>query len=80
MTQLSKMVGYKNFNAANLHYGTLARIVGEAMGLSEPDSGCWLSIFVDFVAPQETESGYWELHLKSEIAEAWASFNKGIPT
>lgn len=77
MSELAALVGYKNFNAANLHYGTLAKIVGSAMGLAEPEGGCWVSIFVRFVHPQDTESGHWELHLKQEVAEAWAKFCSG---
>lgn len=31
-TQMSKAMGYKNFNASNLHYGKLGKLVGEFLG------------------------------------------------
>lgn len=31
-TQMSKAMGYPNFNTANLHYGKLGRLVAEQLG------------------------------------------------
>jgi hypothetical protein len=76
MTKLADAVGYKNFNAANLHYGTLAQIIGKSVGFSGVGD-CWVTVLIEFVPPEETESGHWELLLRPEVAEAWTRFMAG---
>jgi len=76
MTKLAKKVGYKNFNAANLHYGKLAQIVGKELGFSGTGN-CWVTVFIEFIHPAESESGQWELLLRPEVAEAWKHFLSG---
>ncbi len=77
MAELAQKVGYKNFNAANLHYGTLARIVSEAMNLKidslESPSFGWIHNLVTF----DGESGpHWKLTMRPQVVEAWERFKK----
>lgn len=50
MTQLAKAVGYKNFNAGNLQYGSLAKCLVKEMGWESRISAD-LSTLVVFYAP-----------------------------
>jgi hypothetical protein len=34
-TELSKKMNFLNYNAANLHYGTLGRLIGERLGIKK---------------------------------------------
>ncbi len=62
-TQMAKAMGYKNFNASNLHYGKLGRLVGEIIGWVPETT---LYVLVEFEKP-----GYeWVWILRPEVAQA----------
>src|ERR1043166_9593725 len=54
MAILAKAVGYKNSNAANLHYGTLAHRIGEQLGITRAPlsdtypNGFWGYVLMDW--------------------------------
>jgi len=65
-TNLALAAGYKNFNALNLQYGTLARRIGEALGESEPTLG----LLLEFNEPFSITNEHWILSMKPEFADA----------
>ncbi len=77
MTRLAESVGYKNYAAANLQYGKLAKKLCEAME-AEPDdryedgSPFWLSIIAE---AWKNNDGEYEFQMWSELAEALEKLN-----
>lgn len=72
-TQMADAVGYKNYRAACLQYGTLARKVMDRLGISGPTHhGVNIEIFVDFVMPGDrgNEIGQILWVLRPEVARA----------
>lgn len=72
MTQMAQAVGYKGYSASNLHYGTLAKKLCNAMD-TEPDdfykdgSPFWLSFIAEV---WKNNDGEYEFQMWSELAEA----------
>lgn len=58
--------GYKNFNALNLRYGTLARRIGEALGMYNARLG----FLVEFNEPASLTNEHWILSMKPAFADA----------
>lgn len=72
-TQLANAVGYRNYNAACLQYGKLARLVMDHLGLAGPTHhGVNIEVFVDFVMPDEqgNDTGQILWVLRLEVAKA----------
>ena len=65
-TKLAWAAGYKNFNALNLQYGTLARRVGEALGIN----GATLGLLLEFIEPYSLTNEHWILLMRPELADA----------
>jgi len=64
-TQMAKAVGYPSFGSANLHYGKLGRIIGEALGwtpLPDPIVG----VLAEFEKPKRE----WNWIMRSTVALA----------
>ena len=76
MTLLAEAAGYNSFSPANLHYGALARRIGQHLAISEPSvrvptsSDAYLSLIGDFIRPEEVTNAHWLLVMKPEFAEA----------
>lgn len=62
-SQMSKAMGYKNFNASNLHYGKLGRLVGEIIGWAPKTI---LNVLVEFEKP----GSEWLWIMRPEVAKA----------
>jgi hypothetical protein len=77
MTRLAAAVGYKNYSAANLQYGTLAKNLSKVMN-KEPDdrfsdgSPFWLSIIAE---AWKNKDGQFEFQMWMELAEALEALN-----
>lgn len=74
-TQLAVAVGYANFNAANLQYGSLGHEVAQALNYQPPkrENGehIWfLSIASGNEASADTIDGHYEFVMRPELAEA----------
>lgn len=64
-TQMSKAMGYRNFNASNLHYGKLARLVGENLGWN-PMPETTLFVLAEFEKPGRE----WLWLMRPQVAQA----------
>ena len=64
-TMMAKALGYYNYNAANLHYGKLANLVGEELGCF-PIPEFKLEVLVDFKKIDRE----WHWIMKPAVAEA----------
>jgi predicted HNH restriction endonuclease len=62
-TQMSKILGYPTYNAANLHYGKLGRLIGEELGWS-PMPKQNIFVLVTFNKPEHE----WHWILRNEVA------------
>ena len=71
---LADAAGYRNYNAANLHYGKLARIIMDQLGIV-PSENVNIGLLVDFVMPgdQGNEEIIWIL--RPEVASALEELN-----
>jgi hypothetical protein len=67
MPRLAVLMGYKNFNAANLHYGKLAGTLAEIIGV--PIGGDNLGLFA-FPSEETDDAGYFQWTMRAELAEA----------
>lgn len=65
-TELARVVKYKNYGGINLHYGLLARRIGEAMG--RPNAT--LGLLIEFNRPDSLTNAHWILSMRSEFAAA----------
>jgi len=64
-TELSRKMKFKNYNAANLIYGKLAKIIGDTLKINKMPKEL-IGIFVDFDKPLKE----WHWILKSELVQA----------
>jgi 5-methylcytosine-specific restriction protein A len=77
-TQMAKAMGYINFNAANLHYGKLGKLVGETMGwVPVPDTTLYV------LAEFEKLGHEWHWIMRPQVAHAlerlgWINSNAAI--
>jgi hypothetical protein len=65
-SKLGMAAGYKNFNALNLQYGTLARRLGEALGMRNAGLG----LLLEFNEPDSLTNEHWILSMKPAFADA----------
>jgi len=64
-TQMAKALGYPKYTAANLHYGKLARLVGELIGWQPlPEQAVF--VLVTFERPDRE----WQWIMRPEVAQA----------
>jgi len=64
-SMMAKVMGYDSYGAANLHYGTLGRLIGEKLGW-HPLPEFKVNVLVDF----EKEDKEWLWIMKPAVAEA----------
>lgn len=74
-TRLADAVGYENYNAANLQYGTLGHEIADALGYNPPvrKSGepIWFwAISSGKDASQDTVDGHYEFIMRPELVAA----------
>jgi hypothetical protein len=74
MRRLAKIAGYASWRGMNLRYGILARDIGEAAGVPEPN----ISLLVEFIPPDPSRNisnSEWILVMREPFAEALESVN-----
>jgi putative restriction endonuclease len=64
-TMMANIMGYQNYNAANLHYGKLGRLIGQELHWI-PLPKFVLNVLVDFEKPEKE----WLWIMKPEVSEA----------
>jgi 5-methylcytosine-specific restriction protein A len=64
-TMMAKIMGYQNYNAANLHYGKLGRLIGQELNWI-PLPKFVVNVLVDFEKPERE----WLWIMKPEVSEA----------
>lgn len=69
MGRLAESMGYKNFNAANLHYGKLAARVGKLLGLGEDEYGDNINILAE-PSSEKNDAGHFQWEMKAELVAA----------
>ena len=74
-TNLALSVGFKNFNAANLQYGTMAHLIADYVGYNPPSrkngEPMWFFTLSDGnEASDETVDGHFEFVMWPELVEA----------
>lgn len=67
--KLAIAASYKNHGGVNLHYGILAKRIGEALGAPEPHLG----LLLEFNRPASLTNAHWILSMKPKFAEALSS-------
>lgn len=77
-TQLAEAAGFKNYNAANLQYGTLASNVAAALGYNpekRPDGTpmCWTTLSYSVADTTEQDTGHFQFIMRPEFIEALRS-------
>ena len=81
MTELSRMVGYNNFESGNLHYGKLARIICEDMNRKPGDiysgTDCWIVTLVRF--RKRPDDKHIKLIMHDNVAEAISRLGWATP-
>jgi len=68
-TELARAVGYKNYSAANLHYGTLASLLRSELEWSTGEF-LGLKLLVEFVMPGERDNAEILWVMRPQLAEA----------
>ena len=66
-SQIAEAMGWKSFSSANIHYGRLAQLVGEEMGIEF--DGAYSNVLGTFVEPQEP-GDHWLFIMRPQVAEA----------
>lgn len=79
-TKLAEAAGYENYNAANLHYGTLARHLAEILGYQPPprEDGSrmwWTCISYSEEGLVEPTSGHFTFLMRPELEQALAEMH-----
>lgn len=74
-TNLAKAVGFQNFNAANLQYGTMAHLIADSFSYTPPlrKSGepMWiLTLSEETAASASTEDAHFEFVMRPELVAA----------
>ena len=64
--RLAQAVRYKDYRGVNLHYGLLARRIGEELGVRDAR----LSLLVDFVEPKTVTNTEWVMVMHPQFAAA----------
>jgi putative restriction endonuclease len=78
-TQMAKAMGYRNWGGANLHYGVLAKLVGEALGWHPPPETN-LYVLAEFEKPGRE----WHWIMRPQVSNAlemlgWVKTEHVIP-
>jgi hypothetical protein len=68
--QLASAVGYANFNAVNLQYGTFAARVAREMGITAAPNGYWLNVLAGWAEERDAVSGHTAFILRRPFVEA----------
>jgi 5-methylcytosine-specific restriction enzyme A len=68
--QMSKAMGYHNHHAANLHYGKLARLVGDALGWNPSTEEAQGADAVYILAEFRNPGKNWLWIMRSEVSQA----------
>ena len=79
-TRLAEAVGYENFNAANLHYGTFAHAVADALSYTPPlwkdNEPMWFwTLSSGKEASADTLDGHYEFIMRPELVSALEEMN-----
>lgn len=74
-TKLSQAADFKNFNAANLHYGTLGRGIAEHLGYNPPQRAdgsrmWWTTLSYTAEEVSEAETGHFQFIMRPELVAA----------
>lgn len=74
-TRLAEAADYANFNAANLHYGTLGHFLADAIGYHPPQrkngESIWFwTLSTGNDASENTIDGHYEFVMRPELVEA----------
>ncbi len=74
-TQIAEAVGYQNYNATNLQYGTLGREISEILRYEPPKRAngepIWFWILSSGnEASEATMSGHYEFEMRPELVKA----------
>ncbi len=64
-TMLGNSVKYKSYRAINLHYGKLAILIGNELGIPSPG----LDLLCEFIEPNLLTNREWILIMRSKFAE-----------
>jgi hypothetical protein len=72
-SQLAEALDYANYNAVNLHYGKLADLICDAIGVSP--EGARLNILVTVYKPNDQPQEHWRLVLRPQVVEALRELN-----
>ena len=72
--ELAKKVGYKNYNAANLHYGKLAQMIMDQLRVTRTE-GVNVGFLVDFIMPGEQGNKEIIWVLRPEVVSALKELN-----
>lgn len=71
-SELATDVGYANYGAVNLQYGTLARRIAEGLGIFErPSEGFWGAVLVEWTGDYDPRGT--RFRLKSSVVDALES-------
>lgn len=69
-TQMSKAMGYRNYNASNLHYGKLGRLVGKKLGWEPAKEEAQGADAVYILAEFEKPGREWLWIMRTQVAQA----------
>lgn len=73
-TKLAQEVGYKNYNSANLHYGSLGHELADVLGYTPParDNGesMWFWTISTGSEAEFDSAGHYEFAMRPEIVKA----------
>jgi len=79
-SRLAEAAGYANYNAANLHYGTMGRLLAVYLGYlppKRPDGTrmWWQTLSKGNAASEETLDGHFEFVMRPELVKALEELN-----
>ena len=66
MTELAEEMGYANYKPANLHYGTLAKLICRELGVKPV---LWVKVLVKFPKKGRPDE-HWRLVLRPQVVKA----------
>lgn len=75
VSQLAHQLSFKNFAAARLQYGTLARAIADKLGYAPPQKGkapaqWWFTLSTGRDGPSDVEDGHLEWIMRPELIAA----------
>jgi hypothetical protein len=73
-TKLAQAVGYENYNAANLQYGSLGHELAEVLGYTPPERNngepMWFWTISTGSEAESDSAGHYELAMRPELVQA----------